>query len=248
MPKGIFRSHKVHGLAFDGAAFLGNLALISFLPRIGDEVPATTASAFLLLAVLAQMGGAWWKKSFLAQRLAHRAFPPRQGLARGFMNLLLFFHFLLFTVMTLFAFALIGIYDIDGSSSFFTGDVWVLIALFVGGFTTYLVRRAEQSGGLAERPGTRPGWLEFGADGLLWVSVSIATRLFWDGLVMLIQPSSGIGVSGEGVLLLVAMSLLYVFFYLPSRYLFLVEDYQSALTWVQVGVAMLPVVWLVVIG
>jgi len=80
------------------------------------------------------------------------------------------------------------------------------------------------------------------------VSVSLVTRIFWDGLVWLIEPASGIGMSGRGITLLVAVTFLYMFFYLPGRYLFLVEDYHSVLTWIQVWLAMLPVVWLVIFG
>ena len=126
--------------------------------------------------------------------------------------------------------------------------MWVLIAFMVGGFTTYLVRSAEQSTTASARTMNRPGWLEFGADGLLWVSVILVTRIFWDGLVELVEPASGMGLSGQGIVLLVALSFLYVFFYLPSRYLFLVEDYRSLLTWIQVGMAIMPVVWLVIVG
>ncbi len=243
-----FQTEKVHGLLFDGATFLGNVALFGFLPRLGDEVDELTAGFMVLLAVLTQIAGAWWKKGFLAQRLPQRTFPPSNALGRGFMSILLFFHFLLFSVMTTFAFELLGIYEISGSESFFKGDVWILIAFMVGGFATHCVKAATPNKKVSVSAKNRPRWLEFGADGLLWVSVSLVTRIFWDGLVALIEPAGGIGISGQGIMLLVAVSFLYVFFYLPSRYLFLVEDYQSVLTWVQVGIVMVPVVRLVIIG
>lgn len=243
-----FQAEKVHSLVFDGASFFGNVVLFGSLPRLGDEVDESTAGFLVLLAVLTQIAGAWWKKGFLAQRLTHRVLPPSNGLGRGFMNILLFLHFLLFSVMAIFAFALLGIYEISGSASFYKGDIWIIVGFVVGGFATFLVQTAEQRPEVNARAKNRPPWLEFGADGLLWVSVSLVTRIFWDGLVGLIEPSRGIGISGQGIVLLVAVSFLYVFFYLPGRYLFLVEDYQSVLTWVQVGIVMLPVVWLVIIG
>lgn len=248
MLKTALQAKKIHGLIFDGAIFFGNIAFFGSLPRLGDEVAATTAGTLLLLAVLTQIAGAWWKKGFLVKRLAQRGPPSPNGLARGFMDILLFLHFLLFSVITLFGFTLLGIYDIGGSGSIYKGDFWVLIAFLVGGFTTFLVRAAEQSKEVSAKARIGPSWLEFGADGLLWVSVSLVTRIFWDGLVGLVEPATGIGMSGQGIVLLVAMSFLFVFFYLPGRYLFLVEDYQSVLTWIQVWVAMLPVVWLVIIG
>jgi hypothetical protein len=130
----------------------------------------------------------------------------------------------------------------------FKGESWVVISLMVGALTTFLVISAEQYKVDDQHVVTSPRWLEFGADGLLWVSVGIVTRTFWDSLITLIEPSSGTGISGKAIVLLVAMSILYMFFYLPSRYLFLVEDYQQVLTWLQIRAAMLPVVWLVIIG
>ncbi len=248
MFKSALQGEKIHGLIFDGAIFFGNIAFIGSLPRLGDEVAETTAGTLLLLAVLTQMAGAWWKKGFLAERLAHGKPPPPHGLARGFMDILLFLHFLLFSVMTLFAFRLLGIYDMGSSGSIYKGDLWVLIAFLVGLFTTFLVRGAVRRKEVGSNAKIGPNWLEFGADGLLWVSASLVTRIFWDGLVGLIEPASGIGMSGQGIVLLAALSFLYIFFYLPGRYLFLVEDYQSVLTWIQVWIAMLPVAWLVIFG
>ncbi len=248
MIKTALQADKIHGLIFDVAIFLGNIAFIGYVPRLGDEVAESTAGILLLLAVLTQMAGAWWKRGFLAERLARSGYPPPRGLARGFMDVLIFFHFLLFSVMTLFAFALLGIYDLGRSGVFYKGDIWVLIAFMVGAFTTSLVRSGERKREVSANSKNRPNWLEFGADGLLWVSVSLVTRIFWDGLIWLIEPASGIGMSGQGITLLVAVTFLYMFFYLPGRYLFLVEDYHSVLTWIQVWLAMLPVVWLVIFG
>jgi hypothetical protein len=60
----------------------------------------------------------------------------------------------------------------------------------------------------------------------------------------MIEPSRGIGLGGRGSVVLCGMSLLFVFFYLPGRFLFFVEDARPPLTWVQSWLAMLPVVWL----
>jgi hypothetical protein len=78
--------------------------------------------------------------------------------------------------------------------------------------------------------------------------VSIITRFFWETWYLEIEPSRGIGFSSRGIVLLVSLSLLFIVFYIPSRYLFLVEDYRYARTWVRMWVAMLPLVWLVLVG
>jgi hypothetical protein len=246
--KTAFQSEKMHGILFDAAVFGGNIVLVGFLPRLGDEIADTTAGFLLLMAVLTQSAGAWLKKSFLGQRLARRKHLLPAGPVRGFMNVLLFLHFLLFSMITLFACALLGFYDMEGSLRFFQGDVWVLIAILAGGFTTYRVWSAGQPRETSSRVGAQARWLEYAADGLLWLSVSLVTRIFWDGLIGLVESARGIGINPRGILLLVAVSFLYIIFYLPSRYLFLVEDYRSELTWIRVALVMSPVVWLVIVG
>jgi len=248
MSKFIVRTEKIHGLVFDGASFIGNILSFGFVPSLGDEILSQTGGLLLLLAVMTQMAGASWKRVYLGPRLAQRGELGLSGMAGSFMKFVLFCHFLLFTVISLMAFSLLGFYDTEGAGSFLRGDVWVVISLLVGGLCTYMVSRAGR--GKASAPGGRslPGWLEFGADGLLWVSVGLVTRIFWDSLVALNEPSRGIGLSSLSIVLVIAMSLLFAFFYLPSRYLFLVEDYRSGWTWVQVGAAMLPVVWMLFMG
>jgi hypothetical protein len=86
------------------------------------------------------------------------------------------------------------------------------------------------------------------ADGLLLISVSIITRFFWESWYLELEPSRGIGFTSRAIVLLVALSLLFVVFYLPSRYLFLVEDYRYGRTWIRMWVAMLPIAWLVLVG
>lgn len=248
MPKIAIQTEKIHGLVFDGATFFGNIITFSLVPSLGDEIVSVTGGALLLLAVATQIAGAIWKKAYLPARLAQRVNLPVNRWRNNFLNLLLFNHFLLFSVISLFGFSLVGIYDMQGLGGFYRGDIWVFIALVVGGVCTYLVLSAERDGPANASRRKWASWLEFGADGLLWISVSLVTRIFWDGLVELIEPSRGAGLSSKGVVLLVAMSILYLFFYLPSRYLFLVEDYRSRWTWVQVFMAMVPVIWIVTVG
>jgi hypothetical protein len=93
-----------------------------------------------------------------------------------------------------------------------------------------------------------PSWLEYAGEALLWISVAIITRVFWDSLIALIEPVGGIGFSGQGLILLAAMIVIYSFFYLPARVLFLVEDYRSVWTWVQMLAAMFPVLAVILLG
>jgi hypothetical protein len=164
------------------------------------------------------------------------------------MDALLFFHFILFSVICLMSMGLLGIVDmVDRSSS--GDDLWVVVSLIIAALLTYMVRRA---GKRPEKAPTKiikyPFIQEALADGLLLISVSIVTRFFWETWYLELEPSRGIGISSRSIVLLVALSLLFVVFYLPSRYLFLVEDYRYGRTWIRMWVAMLPLAWLVLVG
>lgn len=248
MLKNMLQSDRLHGTLFDGSVFLGNIALLNFIPSIGDEALDTTIGTWMLLAIGAQIVGAWWKRLYLAPRLAKRRPSSDEDPARGFMNILLLLHFILFTVMTLMVLLVAGIYDAGKSGELWRGDIWVLISMAIGALSAGSLAAAERWPPSDRFAAVMPGWLEYGADALLWISAMIVTRIFWEGLLALIGPSQGRGFSSVSIVLLIALSLLFIFFYLPARYLFLAEDYQYPRTWLQVWAAMLPVVWFVLIG
>jgi hypothetical protein len=231
-------------LIFDVAVLIAGLVTLGIVPRIGDEVHPAIGGGFLVLAVLTQLFGAWIKGKSLSLRLTGGQGPPNHGFFGLFFNALLFLHFLLFTMITLFSFTLLGFTQLENSEVFFLG--WMLAGFLIGGLTTYLVRAAATPTGVSDRLKTGPTWLEYAGDGLLWVSAMIITRVFWAGLMALIQTGADLQIAGwgQGLLLLGTMGILYLFFYLPARYLFLVEDYRSGWTWVQMLAAMLPVVGL----
>ena len=165
-----------------------------------------------------------------------------------FMGVLLFFHFILFTVVCLMSMALLGIVNlVDRSSS--GDDLWVGISILIAALLTYTVWRAgKRPGDIPTKSIQFPNAQEALADGLLWISVSIVTRFFWETWYLEVEPSKGMGFSLLALVLIIALSLLFVVFYLPSRYLFLVEDYRYIRTWVRMWVAMLPLIWLILIG
>jgi hypothetical protein len=164
------------------------------------------------------------------------------------LKLLLFLHFILMTVSILMAFVAGGLYGGEAAGDVAGSDLWIAAALLVGGLTTAVVYR----GGRAPLPGAqavvRRPWIEFLADGLLWFSVMVLTRLFWGLVLAEIDPVRGIGLSGRGIVLLLALTLLFVVFYLPQRYLFMIEDYRSRLTWIQVWLAVTPAYVAILVG
>jgi magnesium-transporting ATPase (P-type) len=239
---------RVRGFVFDLAVLAGNIVFsVSILDR-SENLSDRNIGFLLLAAMTTQLLGAVLKSRPLQYRLSGKSPRQTDDLLDKFMGVLLFFHFILFTIICLMSLGLLGIVDlVDRTSS--GDDLWVGVSLLIAGLLTYAVWRA---GKRPEKVPTKtikyPIAQEALADGLLWISVGIVTRFFWETWYLEIEPSRGIGISLRAIVLLVSLSLLFVVFYMPSRYLFLVEDYRYGRTWVRMWVAMLPLVWLVLIG
>ncbi len=218
---------QIHGALFDGAVFLGGWGLLAANPT---ELPDRWLGGLLLTAVFTQIGGAYLKGRYLPHRLP----PLPTGLIARFMQLLLLFHFILFTVMSLMGVALIGWYQSGAPGE----SWWIGLALGLGGLATWLVYEAGRPlPTAAQLPNSTT---EYAADGLLWLSVLITTALMWEGLFTDLGAGQGAGLSVRGIVLALALSALFVAFYLPSRYLFLVEDYRHPSTWLRLWIVMLP--------
>jgi len=239
---------RVRGFVFDLAVLAGNIIFTFSILERSDDFPDRDIGFLLLAAMITQFLGAVLKSRPLQFRLSGRSPRKTDDLLDKFMGVLLFFHFILFTIICLITLSLLGVVDLgDRSSS--GDDLWVGVSLLIAGLLTYTVWRA---GKRPEKAPTKmikyPIAQEALADGLLWISVSIVTRFFWETWYLEIEPSRGIGISLRAIVLLVSLSLLFVVFYMPSRYLFLVEDYRYGKTWVWMWVAMLPLVWLILVG
>jgi hypothetical protein len=238
----------IHGFIFDLAVLAGNIVFVLTILDRTESLHDRTIGILMGLAVITQLLGALLKTNPLKHRLFENSTRSSAGILDIFMDVLLFFHFILFSVICLLSMALLGIVDlVDRSSS--GDDIWVVLSLLIAGLLTYTVWRAgKRPDKTPTKVITYPFIQEALADGLLLISVSIITRFFWESWYFEIEPSRGIGFTLPAIVLLVALSFLFVVFYLPSRYLFLVEDYRYGRTWLRMWVAMLPIAWLVLVG
>jgi hypothetical protein len=233
---------RIHGLIFDGAFFLGNVVWLGSYGNNVDNLPDKTIGLILGIAIITQFLGAWLKQGSLGQRLQQT--PKGQGVLDGWMNLLIFLHFILFTVIALMCFMLLR--QEDNSTQ---EDYWVLVAALIAGITSYMVWRAGKGNDTKGHKERGLGLTEYVADGLLWVSISIITRFFWDTWYVELTPSRGIGLSGNGIILILGLSILFVVFFLPGRYLYLIEDYRFPGTWLRMWlVGMAPLIWFIIVG
>jgi len=238
-----FSSPTLHGLLFDAAVFAG-LALFYFdiipLPvpsEFGSDagVPDWVFGLWLAGAILTQILGALLKAPFQAYRLRAAGTDPAPLPA-----LLWWVHFLFFTVLAALSLGLLG-WDPDPDGKIGPLLLWFFITFGIGGLTTL----AASSGALL-RPLIHPG-LEYLGDFLLLVSVLILTRMIWNPIAELFTPAD-MGVLAQMLWLLCGL-MLFVFFYLPPRLLFLVEDGHYGRTWVQIiGIALAPLLWHVLWG
>jgi magnesium-transporting ATPase (P-type) len=240
--------NAIHGFIFDLAVLAGNIIFAVSILDQTEDLPDRTVGLLMALAIVAQLFGAILKSSPLKQRLWKKPSRSGKGILDKFMDVLLFFHFILFSVVCLLAMDLLGIVNlVDRSAS--GEDLWVVISLVIAAILTFSVWRAGKRPGESLPETAQHSILQEAlADGLLLISVSIITRFFWESWYLELEPSRGIGFSPRAIVLLVGLSLLFVVFYLPSRYLFLVEDYRYLRTWVRMWVAMLPIAWLVLVG
>lgn len=246
---GILQPHRFHGLVFDGLAFAGSILFATRLPLNGEELPEKTAGWLLSLAILCQILGAIAKTGPLQRRLSQDASAGSMGCSDRLMKILLFWHFILFTVTAGMAFGFLGLVDINNTGSEAGLEIWPAIAMSIAALTAFAVWRAgRRPAKKAQERFALPG-IEYGADVLLSLSVSIMTYFFWDVLILgLVDSARGIGFGTRGLVLLFSLSFLFVVFYLPSRYLFLVEDARYPSTWARVWLVMLPLAWRVLIG
>lgn len=220
---------QIHGAVFDLGVFLGSWGLLALNPA---ALADGWVGGLLLTAVFTQIGGAYLKGHYLPTRLP----PAYPTLFTRFMQGLLLLHFILFTVMSLLGMALIGWYvpDAQGESG------WVAFAFVVGGLATWLVYTAAQPAPPDDQPQPN-GRIEYAADALLWLSVLITTSLMWEGLFTDLGTGIGAGFTPRGITLALALAALFVVFYLPARYLFLVEDYRHPTTWLRLWLVLLPI-------
>lgn len=232
---------RIHGLVFDGAFFLGYLVWLRSYGNNIEYLPDKTIGLVLGIAIITQFLGAWLKRGALSQRL--QGSSKRKGVLENWMNLLLFLHFILFTVVAGMCFMLLGL---EGDT---TEDFWILVALVIAGITSYMVWRAGRGNGKQEHQERGLDLSEYVADGLLWVSISIITRFFWETWYVELAPSRGIGLTRNGIIIIVGLSILFVVFYLPGRYLFLIEDYRFPGTWVRMWLlGMAPLIIFIIFG
>lgn len=241
------QNHKIQGLLFDGAMFLANLYLLQSLDSVPIERFGDRRIALLLaLGALAQLLGAWLKKRPLQERMQIRQTAVSAD-NEWVIGCLTFIHFIFFLIVVGMALGLSGFVDLDqatGAREF----AWAAISFVAAGIISGTVLLAMLGSPPPNRESQAPAYQEIAADILLWISAVIITRFFWTALFLESEPPSYMGFSPRAFVYIGATSVLFMVFYVPTRLLFLIEDYIYPVTWLRLWlVAMLPLLALVFI-
>lgn len=234
------------GLAFDLAILLANLLLVRvFSGQMGelgrlalsdDPTASRDFGAVLLVAFLAQMVGAYFKRGPLQVRLASRG----AGVAGGF-GCLLVLHFVL---------SLSTFVTIVAASPFEPSPTIIVPGFFFCLLSTALVWRALTP----PRTLSRRAWLmspklEAAADVALFayvlVNLSFLSVIAPAFHSMPVHSVSEFFTRAASGLLISPLLLMY---YLCPRLLFLVEDYRYPATWISMTAAILPIALRFVFG
>lgn len=236
---------KIQGLIFDGATFLTNFVLLSFIGSTSLEtMDDAKIGLFLGIGVLAQLAGALLKRVPLQNRLFYKEskFSEQRN---NFLGCLTFIHFIFFLIVVAMTLTLVGFVSLDESEGW-REFFWFTASFAIAATISGIVWVSIHNPGKKTPPEVKWRFQEIGANILLWISTSILTRYFWTTLLFESEPPTYMGFSMRAFVLIAAVSALFMVFYVPSRLLFLAEDYKYPVTWLRLWlVAMLPLLTVV---
>jgi hypothetical protein len=239
---------RIHGFVFDGATILANFYVLGSIIRSPIEEFSDRRIGILLgLGVLSHFVGALLKKGPLQRRIEELE-GDKSASRENLLGCLSFIHFIFFLLVTAMSLALLGFVKLNESNDS-RQLVWVLIAFVVATITSGTVWQAIRYPANKKDAATWWRYQEVPANILLWISATIITRFFWDALLLESEPPTYMGFSLRAILLIAAVSALFMVFYVPARLPFLAEDYKYPTTWFRLWlVAMFPLITIVFFG
>ena len=216
---------------FDWLVFSTSFCLGFIFPSLKDFVISPWFSYWMLSALLLYTSGVWLKHLPLYYRIIKAGHSQKKI---PYVLFLIIGHLLILLTVTIFAESAVRkILDLPSVSeknidagSFIFGNI------LTASFITWLVFRTgskiKSVVRLSEKYLFRR---ELIADILLIAGVAILSFAFWEkGIIALIanKPATTIG---DVWFLFIFLAIAYMLFYLPLRYLFLIEDHFSRNTW-----------------
>jgi hypothetical protein len=223
--------HQNKSSLFDWLVFGISLLLGFIFPTLSAFVSSPIFSYCMLASVVLYTAGAWLKHLPLSYRLMRLGKPPEPV---PMLLFLLVGHWLIFYGVLLFsepAFRKIFGMSIVTAESQLNGYM-MTACIFLAVYITWLVYRSKRSS--KKQRSYSPGFLfrrELVADIFLITSISILSFASWEKGVMAALTHKQTRSISDIWGLFVMLSVAYILFYLPLRYLYLIEDHFSRQTW-----------------
>ncbi len=215
---------------FDWLFFIISLSLGFIFPTVKQFAASSQFAYWMLAALLFYTLGVWLKH----QPVYYRLLTSGRQIAK--MPAILFIilgHWIIFMMVEQFSEpAIRAIFDLPAINTKRTDGEVVLVSGLVATFVTWLVfRSARKSITKKKLSSTYLFRRELMADIFLVGSISILSFLFWEKGVMAFLISKPATSVKDIWLSFAILSISFILFYLPLRYLFLIEDYSNRQTW-----------------
>jgi len=228
-PKDLIKKHRT--ALFDWLSFLLSFSLGFVFPDPGSFAASGIFSTFIFWSLLVFITGALLKDAPLRHRFSQKGSKPPEV---PFLLFLVLGHWIIMLAALLLAEpaarSLLGLAPAPVSNYTDSPGYWICFVLsFV---FTWIVFRSKKRGLITEEyEPRRLAGQEWLADGLLLVGVGCLSFVFWERSLLGMMTSREIRSFSEIWYLFFLLSFAYLLFYLPLRYLFLVEDYRNGRTW-----------------
>lgn len=216
---------------FDWLVFGISFSLGFIFASLKDFLTSPGFSLWMLTALLLYAIGAALKHLPLRYRMS------RSGMSVKKMPTLVFLvigHFCIFFVVIFFSIPALKKMFTSGAALVkrTSGNPDILVSLLVAIFITWLVFRPKSE--IIEKITLSSKSLfimELMADLFLVVAVSILSFAFWEKGVFALLTRKPVSNIGDVWFMFVFLSMAYILFYLPLRYLFLIDDHNHGGTW-----------------
>ena len=214
---------------FDWLVFTISLLMGLIFPELKNFAGSASFSVWMLAALLLYAGGLWLKHRPMYYRL------DKQGGERKTVPLLLILivgHWVIMLMLVMLAGD--GLRQMAGMEQLAAGKnvsgAAVFTNIVVSMFLTWL---AFRPGGSGRKPmnETYRFRREMAGDVLLVSGVSILSFVFWEKSLLAAMEHMRLDSFGNIIMLFVFLSVCYILFYLPLRYLYLVEERNSRQMW-----------------
>lgn len=207
--------------------------LLSFIfPRLNDMVKSPAFAWWMLVALLLYIAGAWLKNLPLSYRMTTTDEKPREI---PYLIFLLSGHFVIIIVLGFFAepvFRKIFLIPPAGPGPDQQAGKLALIYTVISVAVTWIVFSTKKKRKFKRKyDDSYLYWREIIADFLLAGGVGILSFVFWEKAIIGLAGSGPLGTISDIWYLFVLLAFCFMFFYLPLRYLFLIEDHTSNQTW-----------------